>query len=655
MATVNKDFKVKNGLIVEGLTATVNNFDILTKKQADQDYIVGLIGGTSTSANTANTVVKRDGSGNFAAGTVTAALTGNVTGNLTGNVTGNVTGTVSSLSNHDTADLAEGTNLYFTDERAQDAIGNNIGTGLSYNDSTGAVSVTPNTYDAYGAAAAAKTAAEATAAADATSKVAAEAALRVSGDAASVATAASDATSKANAAQAAAISAAATALTNHEADTTNVHGIADTSLLATTANVATAKSEAIAAAAGASTSAISAAIATEVADRNTAIGTAVDNLVDGAPALLNTLNELAAAINDDANYTTTITTALGTKAPLASPALTGVPTAPTAAANTDTTQIATTAFAKAEADAAQAAAEATAASDATSKVASEAALRVSGDAASVATAASDATSKVAAEAALRVSGDAASVSTAAADATSKVAAEAALRVSGDAASVATAASDATSKANAAQAAAIAYADALTTSDVAEGTNLYHTTARAKSAAADLLTGATLTNITITGSGSGLVITAENGVADSTTTNLAEGTNLYFTNARAVTALEAVVPNFTEVDINALATQVAATISVPTASASNVAYAFAKADYRSAEFLVKTAYGVHTEISKVLLTLDTADNIAITEYGTIGTNGSAMTISAGVSGSNVQLLVTTANNSSTVTVVGTLLK
>jgi hypothetical protein len=35
--------------------------------------------------------------------------------------------------------------------------------------------------------------------------------------------------------------------------------------------------------------------------------------VDGAPDLLNTLNELAAAINDDANYTTTLTTALGTK------------------------------------------------------------------------------------------------------------------------------------------------------------------------------------------------------------------------------------------------------------------------------------------------------------------------------------------------------
>ncbi len=42
----------------------------------------------ATNANTASTIVKRDGSGNFTAGTVTAALTGNVTGNVTGDVTG---------------------------------------------------------------------------------------------------------------------------------------------------------------------------------------------------------------------------------------------------------------------------------------------------------------------------------------------------------------------------------------------------------------------------------------------------------------------------------------------------------------------------------------------------------------------------------------
>lgn len=43
------------------------------------------------------------------------------------------------------------------------------------------------------------------------------------------------------------------------------------------------------------------------------VDSAISGLVDGAPDLLNTLNELAAAINDDANYSTTLTTALGTK------------------------------------------------------------------------------------------------------------------------------------------------------------------------------------------------------------------------------------------------------------------------------------------------------------------------------------------------------
>lgn len=39
----------------------------------------------ATNANTASAIVKRDGSGNFSAGTITAALTGNVTGDVTGN------------------------------------------------------------------------------------------------------------------------------------------------------------------------------------------------------------------------------------------------------------------------------------------------------------------------------------------------------------------------------------------------------------------------------------------------------------------------------------------------------------------------------------------------------------------------------------------
>jgi hypothetical protein len=71
---------------------------------------------------------------------------------------------------------------------------------------------------------------------------------------------------------------------SHTSDTTNVHGIADTSLLAT-------KSYA-----------------------DTAASTAVSNIIDSAPSALNTLNELAEALNDDPNFATTISTQIGNKA-----------------------------------------------------------------------------------------------------------------------------------------------------------------------------------------------------------------------------------------------------------------------------------------------------------------------------------------------------
>jgi len=92
------------------------------------------------------------------------------------------------------------------------------------------------------------------------------------------------------------------------------------------------------------------------AARKAYVDAAISNLVNASPAALDTLNELAAALGNDANFATTITNALSLKAPLNSPAFTGVSTAPTAAVDTDTTQLATTAFAKKEADDAQAAA-----------------------------------------------------------------------------------------------------------------------------------------------------------------------------------------------------------------------------------------------------------------------------------------------------------
>jgi hypothetical protein len=83
----------------------------------------------ATNANTASTIVKRDSSGNFSAGTITADLTGDVTG------------TVSSISNHDTDALSEGsTNLYYTDTRARGAI--SVSGDLSYDSVTGVISYT---------------------------------------------------------------------------------------------------------------------------------------------------------------------------------------------------------------------------------------------------------------------------------------------------------------------------------------------------------------------------------------------------------------------------------------------------------------------------------------------------------------------------------
>ena len=70
-----------------------------------------LDGMSTHSSAQASSIVARDASGDFAANVITASLTGNVTGQ------------VSDISNHDTGDLAEGTNLYYTQARVDARIG----------------------------------------------------------------------------------------------------------------------------------------------------------------------------------------------------------------------------------------------------------------------------------------------------------------------------------------------------------------------------------------------------------------------------------------------------------------------------------------------------------------------------------------------------
>jgi hypothetical protein len=61
---------------------------------------------------------------------------------ITGDKNGLTINAENGVADSNTDNLSEGgTNKYFTDERAQDAVGNFVGTGLSYNDTTGAISV----------------------------------------------------------------------------------------------------------------------------------------------------------------------------------------------------------------------------------------------------------------------------------------------------------------------------------------------------------------------------------------------------------------------------------------------------------------------------------------------------------------------------------
>ena len=65
------------------------------------------------------------------------------------------------------------------------------------------------------------------------------------------------------------------------------------------------------------------------------VTTAVNNLIDSAPGTMDTLNEIAAALNDDPSFTTTVNNAIALKAPLANPTFTGVAIAPAVTLGTD--------------------------------------------------------------------------------------------------------------------------------------------------------------------------------------------------------------------------------------------------------------------------------------------------------------------------------
>jgi hypothetical protein len=125
--------------------------------------------------------------------------------------------------------------------------------------------------------------------------------------------------SAATTAKSEAITAASTDATSkvstHNSATTNIHGIANTASLATKTYVDTAVSNL------GSTSASTYALQSDVGNAD-GIATLdaggrvpisqLGNLIDGAPTALNTLNELAAALGNNASFSTTVTNSIGT-------------------------------------------------------------------------------------------------------------------------------------------------------------------------------------------------------------------------------------------------------------------------------------------------------------------------------------------------------
>ena len=181
------------------------------------------------------------------------------------------------------------------------------GTGLSYDTSTGTFSVTANTYDAYGAASAAE--------------------------------------------------AAANSYTDSEINALSTTDIEEgTNLYYTDTRARGAVSAGSGLSYDGGTGQFS--VDTSIIANKSYVDTAITNLVDGAPGLLDTLNEIAAAINDDANFFTTVTNSINGKLSLTGGTLTGALTLNADPVNA--LEAATKQYVDAAESAAQSAAESTA-------------------------------------------------------------------------------------------------------------------------------------------------------------------------------------------------------------------------------------------------------------------------------------------------------
>ena len=113
--------------------------------------------------------------------------------------------------------------------------------------------------------------------------------------------------------------------------------------------------------------------------------------------------------------------------------------------------------------------------------------------------------------------------------------------------------------------------------------------------------------------------------------------------------------FTSINVNSVSLQKAVQTNLSSISTNSSIMSWAKADYASAKLWVKFATSTHSQISEVLLTTDAANNVAVTEFAEVTTNGELGTIIAGYSAGNIAIAVNTVYANTEVTVIATLIK
>jgi hypothetical protein len=602
VATVDKNFRIKNGLVVEGSTATVNGSNILTEGSTEflQDTVAGMLDGSHTNL----TVSYNDTTGKL----TLAAENG--------------------VADSTTTDLAEGSNLYFTTERAQDAVGNAVGTGLSYNDETGAISVSnvPNS---------------------------------------SLQNSSVTINSKS-----VALGSSATLNTDDVAEgTTNKYFTDERAQDAAAAALAAGTHTNITVTYNDNAGSISLTGAVTYTDENAqdAVGNAVGNGLD--------YNDETGAISvDPSEFALNAVGAPTGDVSLATYKITNL------GAPTQSTDAATKAYVDSATEGLHIHPSAVAATTANISISSDleagdvidGVTLVAGDRVLVKnqTTASENGIYV-------VQASGAAVRATDFDQPAEVDGGDFIFVTGGTVNdntgwvqtstgVVTIGTDPISFTQFSGAGTYLAGNGLTLTGNTFSINT--------SVTVDKDTAQTLTNKTIDGSANTLSNIGNSSLSNSaitingtsvslggtrtlSTDDISEDgspVNLWFTDQRAVNALQAVVPDFTAVEVNNISKQVAATVSLADTN-QTTAYAWAKADYRAAKFLVKFAYGAHTEVSEVLVTLDTSDNVAITEYAIVGTNGSLGDVTADVSGTDVRIRVTAGTATTACHVVGTLIR